>query len=139
MKTILVGIDFTPSSQKAFLKACELAQTLGATIHLLHVLEPVDEPGSSDPETQEFYSKLEEGSKVKMATLIQGAHTTTTLTSSVRIGRRHQLIIEIAEEMQAEMIVLGSHPLTDEAARIGPGHRVAVTARRPVLLVPFEF
>ncbi len=136
MKTILVGTDFSPRSDKAFAKACELAQTLGATIHLLHVLEPVDEPGSSDPETQEFYAKLEEGSKTKMASLIRLADVTVHLTSSVRIGHRHQLIVEIAEEIQAEMIVLGSHPLTEEAARIGPGHRVAVTARRPVLLVP---
>lgn len=136
MKTILVGTDFTPRSEKAFAKACELAQTLGATIHLLHVLEPVDEPGSSDPETQEFYAKLEEGSKTKMASLVELAGLTVQLTTSVRIGPRHQLIVEIAEEIQAEMIVLGSHPLTEEAARIGPGHRVAVTARRPVLLVP---
>ena len=62
---ILVGTDFSPSSDRAFAKACAIARHTGERIHLLHVVEPVDEPGSQDRETQEFYTKLTQISEAK--------------------------------------------------------------------------
>ena len=49
MKTILVGMNFSPSSDKALGKACDLARLMQAQVVLLHVLEPVDDPDSQDP------------------------------------------------------------------------------------------
>jgi nucleotide-binding universal stress UspA family protein len=135
MKTILVGTDFDSGSEKALQKACQFARSFNSRIHLLHVLEPVDEPDSEDPETEEFYAKLEHASLEKLTHAISQIDS-LELTSEVRVGRRHPTILAVAEEMKADLIVLGSHPIAPDDQRIGTSHRVAVTANRPVLLVP---
>ena len=113
-----------------------MAQLMGARLHMLHVLEPVDDPDSKDPETQRFYHELETRSREKLESAMQ-PHLggSVEITSDVRIGPRHLTILEVADELEAELVVLGSHPV-DEEQRIGTSHRVAVTSRRIVLLVP---
>jgi nucleotide-binding universal stress UspA family protein len=39
VKTILVPTDFSPASKRAVAYACRLADALGASLHLIHVLE----------------------------------------------------------------------------------------------------
>lgn len=137
MKTILVGINFSPSSEKALRKACHIARLMEAQIRLLHVLEPVDDPGSQDPETRRFYDTLKTRSQEKMTAAIRPLlGEGVSFSSEIRIGPRHRTILEVAHEVEAELVVLGSHPLSDEAQWIGTSHRVAVTCDRPVVLVP---
>ncbi len=134
MKTVLVGTDFSESARRALELACQLASRDGGKVHLLHVLEPVDELGSTDPETQEFYEKLTKQSKEKLAQAVSGA--TSEIETQVRIGVRCSTLLEAAQELEADLIVLGSQPINPDSRRFGTSHRVAVTARRPVLLVP---
>ena len=58
------------------------------------------------------------------------------ISSEIRIGPRHLTILQVANEVEAELVVLGSHPMSDESQHIGTSHRVAVTSSRPVVLVP---
>lgn len=116
MSTILVGMNFSPSSEKALSKACDIARLMSANLHLLHVLEPVDDPDSRDPETQQFYQTLEQRSQEKMASaILPYLGGTVEISSSIRIGARHLTILQVANEMEAELVVLGSHPMSDEA------------------------
>lgn len=135
MKTILVGTDFGDSSRKALKFAKELAEKDQATIHLLHVLEPVDEPDSQDPETAAFYAQLEAASEEKFRLALEEIRGSTAVTQ-VRVGPRHPTILAVAQEEQADLIVLGSHALQPDEQRIGTSHRVAITSPVPVLLVP---
>lgn len=137
MKTILVGMNFSPSSDKALSTAYDMARLMGSQVHLLHVLEPVDEPDSNDPETQRFYLELEQSSREKLDAAIQ-PHMggPVEITSTIRIGPRHLTILEVANEVEADLVVLGSHPMSDHSQRIGTSHRVAVTSNRTVVLVP---
>jgi nucleotide-binding universal stress UspA family protein len=137
MNTILVGTDFGQASDRAFEKACEIAQRMGERVHLLHVLEPVDEPNSEDPETQEFYARLTERSEAKLAAEKAGNERPVHVTCSVEIGSRAPTIARVADEIGADLIVLGSQPLREDAPpRLGVSHRIALTSNRPVLLVP---
>ncbi len=135
MKTILVGTDFNEGSKKAMMAARELAQSFDATVHLLHVLEPVDDPDSDDPETQDFYAKLKAKSQANLDSAVRELSPIEAQTS-IRVGHRHPTLLKVAEEIDADLIVLGSNPISAEAQRIGTSHRVAVTSSRPVLLVP---
>jgi nucleotide-binding universal stress UspA family protein len=134
MKTILVGTDFTPGSDKALKLASQLA-TNETTIHLIHVLEPVDDPDSKDPETESFYQALEEKSNKKLVDQLSslGSHKAE---SSVRIGPRHVTLLEVADEIKADLIVLGNAPMNPESKVLSVSHRAALTSTRPILLVP---
>ncbi|MCA9778125.1 MAG: universal stress protein [Candidatus Eremiobacteraeota bacterium] len=133
MKTILVGTDFSAGSDGALNTASNLLAS-GGSVHLLHVLEPVDDPDSEDPETQTFYRELEQKSQQKLAD--QLSRSGLEARSSVRIGARHLTLMEVAEELDADLIVLGSRPMGPDSKLLSVSHKVALTSTRPVLLVP---
>lgn len=137
MRTILVGTDFSENSDRAFDKACEIAQHMGERVHLLHVVEPVDDPDSQDPETQEFYAALTSRSEARLAAE-QAANTRPVqVTCSVEIGPRVPTLLRVAEELQADLLVMGSQPWTEDTPpRLGVSQKVALTCPRPVMLVP---
>lgn len=132
---ILVGTDFSELAARAADKANELARSCGGELHLVHVVEPVDEPDSNDPETEAFYEKLTGKSRERLAEESRRLGQDPA-ASSVLIGHRHQALIELAEKMPADILVLGSRPLTSPSERPGVSHRVALISSRPVLLVP---
>jgi nucleotide-binding universal stress UspA family protein len=137
MRTILVGTDFTPDSDRAFSKACEIAQGMGERVHLLHVVERVDEPDSADPDTQKFYAALTVLSEVKLETEKTANQRPVAVTHSVEIGPRVETIQRVADELEADLIVLGRSPRNeDNTFRFGVSQRVAWFSTRPVLLVP---
>jgi nucleotide-binding universal stress UspA family protein len=137
MGTILVGTDFSANSDRAFDKACEIAQGGGQKVHLLHVVEAIDDADSPDPDTKKFYEALIEASRVKMEAEIAANRRAIEVTYSVEIGPRASTILEMADTLGAEMVAVGSVARTAESQhRLGVGHCVALTSKRPVLLVP---
>lgn len=137
MQVLLVGTDFDNGSDRAFARACEIAQGLGERVHLLHVVEPVDEPGSSDPDTEEFYNRLTAISQAKLQSEMAANKRPIKVTCSVEIGHRVEVLRKVADELDADLVVLGSQPLAiDGEPRLSTAHRFALTSKRPVLLVP---
>jgi nucleotide-binding universal stress UspA family protein len=134
MKTILVGTDFTAGSDRALQVAAGLC-TSETTIHLIHILEPVDDPDSNDPETQKFYQTLKEKSDKNLADQLASLGS-TKVESEVRIGPRHVTLLEAAEDLNADIIVLGSTPMKPDSKLLSVSHRAALTSTRPILLVP---
>lgn len=132
---ILVGTDFTELSARAADRALDLARDCRAELTLVHVVEPVDDPGSEDPETEAFYEKLKTKSKEKLLDECRRLHLSEDATSVV-VGHRHQALIDLADRMQADLLIVGSRPLSGPEDRPGVGHRVALMSTRPVLLVP---
>lgn len=137
MRILLVGTDFSEVSDRAFAKACEIAQSMGEKVHLLHVLEPVDDPDSPDPDTQDFYRQLTESSQAKLQNEMAANKRPIEVSCGVEIGRRAEVLQRVAEELGADLLVLGSKPLTEDSPRrLGVSHKIALTSARPVLLVP---
>ena len=114
-----------------------MAKSLRARITLLHVVEPVDEPDSDDPDTQQFYEDLRERAESKFAQQLAGVEA-QAIETAVRVGPRHDTLIKTADEIGAELIILGSQPISFESMRLSVSHRVALTSHRPVLLVPLN-
>lgn len=136
MSTILIATDFSEVSCRARDFARELAQAMGSGLHLLHVIEPVDEPDSEDPETRAFYRKLEEQARQKLAAELETLKP-LTVSSTVLVGPRYQAILDTAQDLDARMIVLGTHVIEDTTpAYLGVSHKVAWKTDRPVVLVP---
>jgi nucleotide-binding universal stress UspA family protein len=110
-KTILVPLDFEEASIDALTQARELAETLGFEVVLLHVY--------AVPAT--FYSGiaplvgagLSEEIRVAAAeTLARFAKEHGELRSVLRCGDPTTETLAVIEEMQPEMVVMGTHGRT---------------------------
>ena len=135
---ILLPVEFSELSQPAELAALSLAHELRASVHALHVIEPLGGL-ENDPEVERFYKKLEKRAAESLAALAQTFERQgTPFTSEVAIGHRWSVIVDRAGELPADLLIMGTRGLEDTAPLAGLGstsHRVAFHAPCPVMLV----
>ena len=100
MRRIVVGADFSPSSEIAGEHAIHLGRIFGAELVFTHVGEP-DSPGEGD------------GIRIELARLRERA-TTLDVRSSSRIigGHPDEALAELAADLEADMICVGTHGRT---------------------------
>ena len=141
IKRILVPIDFTRDSDAALGYAVSLAQQLGASVHLLHVVEnpltagmwsagvyTVEAPGLQVDVVRDAEERL-----TRMIPTIAGVRY--GLEHDVRTGPPAATIVEFARDQLSDLIVMGTHARTGLAhALIGSvAEQVLRTAPCPVL------
>lgn len=140
LKTILFGADFTDNSVAAFDYALTLARLSGAQLHVLHVIGELADWRRSmiQPESFELMEKEVEIHAVKEMKAFCGKHLTGVPHSSeVVLGVPFQLIIKRAEEIKADLIVIGTHghmPL-ENVLMGSTAERVVRRSKIPVLTV----
>ena len=111
-KNLLVPFDFSEYSEYALDYAVNLAAQLGATIHLVHVIAI---PTAGVPEVVvPINATVIENMVVdyqKELDKIANARRTTAPVGQVhvRIGDAREVILHAAEEIGADMIVMGTH------------------------------
>jgi nucleotide-binding universal stress UspA family protein len=103
MKTILLATDFSPRSDRALRRATMLARKHGARIVLLHVI---------DDDRPRHLLEIEKSARTPM--LNELAATVQSMDQvgcepCLRFGNPFEVIILTAEEMQADLIVMGPH------------------------------
>jgi len=115
IKSILVPVDFSPSSEKALAYAVPLARQFGAKLTLLHVVEPVATPDfaksfplaiENDRLMAECKQHLERiaanlGIEPKLVEKILACH-----------GRAFDEIASAARTLKADLIVISTHGYT---------------------------
>ncbi len=113
LSSLLVPIDFSENSLKALRLAKEVARGTSATIHLLHVVEPVVYPadwsyaqvGFADIE-QELFDNAEKELKVLAGELESEGFQ---VQHSVRRGRASDEICSYAAENNVSIVTIGTH------------------------------
>lgn len=139
-KKILVPIDFSPMSKKAFQYAARFAKQFGCEIVLLHVVEPVTAVAGT-PVAVDIFAEPEEDrneAKAELACLAASSHTSPNFfTSAVRAGHAPNEITKAAKELDVDLIMIASHGYTSwRHVCIGStAERVVRTAPCPVLVV----
>jgi universal stress protein A len=112
---ILVPLDFSPLSKRALKYALRLARQFKAELILFHAVEPTITPTLAGlPERPLFSeSKLATAEK-KLRALVASARTAgiTRSGSTVRIGIASHEIVETAKDLDADLIVIGTHGFT---------------------------
>ena len=141
VKKILVPIDFSGPSKKAFEYALRFAQQFGSEIVLIHVLDPGANVGGTQvagefpPRSDDEVSIAEK----KLQALANSSWPSGTLyiNSTVRAGAAAHEIIEAAEEFDVDLIITATHGLSGWK-HFGMGNtaeRVSRAASCPVLIV----
>jgi nucleotide-binding universal stress UspA family protein len=137
---MVVGWDRQPASAAALRFAVDLAQRLSAHLHVVHIADfddlPVD-PDAWDWE-QQFHDSLEAHAVGARALLNElGANW----TYHAMHGRPPDVLADLAEEVDAVMIVLGAprggmHSFIDTFAGQSVSYQLSRKHGRAVLLVP---
>jgi nucleotide-binding universal stress UspA family protein len=137
---ILMATDFGSESAVALRSCAALARSVGASIHLLHVVkDPILAAGS--PELYGLHCSELRDDLVKYAertlAALAASFPDITITTEVVIGYPAETIANRAEDLDANLIVMGTHG-RGTLARVLLGsvaQRVVATARCPVLTV----
>jgi nucleotide-binding universal stress UspA family protein len=134
VKRILVPIDFSHHADAAMAYASALAVPLGATLHLLHVVE---DPLAAGVWSSEVYTAEIAGLQVNLVRDAErqlreyATAKDPSIATSVRSGPVAREIIACAKDQAFDLIVMGTH------GRTGLAHAVlGSVAERVVRLAP---
>jgi len=135
--SILIPVDLSRTNEYVLETAQELGIPGQTQIRLLHVIETLqdDEPGEMD----DFYKELREDAEEKMETwATEVANNGFDVQSTIVYGERGPKVTEVADEEDADLIVMRSHRVDRDEPDSSVGtvsHQVAVFAPCSVYLV----
>jgi nucleotide-binding universal stress UspA family protein len=122
-RTILVPTDFTPVAGYAIAHAIKFSKILNKEITLLHILKKDDDPNEAE---QKIKAQAEETLKTyKVQPHIM-----------VREGSIFSTIGEVSNELNAELVIMGTHGMHGMQKIKGSwALKVTVTSKAPVIIV----
>lgn len=125
---ILVTVDLTEDSDAVASRALDLARRLEARLSLLHVVEyiPVDPAGEALlPPPVDMEQELVDSARQRLDTLCRRLELDPDLTR-IEVGSIKSEICRVAREVEADLIVLGSHERHGLALLLGSTERSVV-------------
>ncbi len=152
---ILYATDLGPRGPEVFRRAMDFSRAFNAKIHVLHVMEPLSEYAEillsaymsqevrakiSSDKFEEVRQEMEKRadkicknsglSREELEEMVGEVHAVE--------GVPHEVILEAAGRVGADMIIMGSHGQTvaREILLGSVAHKVVVKSKVPVLLVP---
>lgn len=135
-KTILHPTDFSENSQHAFELACNMAESMGGKIIVLHAFMPeVLAMGDLPPVTNDMENEAEVRHKLD---LIRSSKPGMKIESKMGEGTAVEVIVNIAQSIKADLIVMGTYGRSG-FKRLFLGSVADHVLRRapcPVLIVP---
>lgn len=110
---IVVPIDFSEYSKKAFRYAIDFAQTFGAEMILVYVVEPVIYPADfsfGQVALPSMEREIQDRGLEQLQALIQKeVPAGISARSTIRTGKPFVEIIQVAKEEKADLIVIATH------------------------------
>ena len=112
IKTILVPTDFSECSDAAVKYGRAMADTFGASLHLLHgVQDPYTQPWAAEAVPAplgDMLAQWQAQARVRLQELMpEGARADVMV--AVQVGSPFQEIVRYAEEQAIDLIVIGTH------------------------------
>lgn len=146
--SIVCGVDGSEQSEAALAVAAGLAERLDARLVLAHVVEPVQKASTrttafgalaaTDPVTAQAEINAQEEAAASLLARVAEAAGVADAALRVEVGLPAERLAEIADDEEAELIVVGSRGRgAFKAAFLGSVSTSLVgVARCPVLIVP---
>jgi len=141
MRKILVPVDFSSSSNKAFLFAREMVKCWEGELHLVHILDTDFLSGAvhiTIEPLDESVAKWKKRAEDKLKAIYhdeEGPELTGEI--HIRDGKPHEEILKLADELEVGMIVIGSHGRKGlERAIFGSvAEKVTRMSKTPILVI----
>ena len=108
--TLLLAIDLSEESEQVAKRASELAEAFAATLHIIHVIEPLSFAYGGDI-PMDFSGIQEEIQQQAQQQLTRFGenHSVAPEQQHIVLGRPEVEIHAMAEELGSDLIVVGSH------------------------------
>ncbi len=109
-KTLLMAVDLSEESAQVAARAKALAEANGATLHIIHVIEPLSFAYGGDipMDFSGIQEEIHEQAKQQLERFA-GECNVSTERQHIVLGRPEVEIHATAEEVGADLIVVGSH------------------------------
>ena len=143
---ILIAVEESTYSEKAWLYGYHLAELMKAKIGLVHVLEPPAIPtyvgnmvvGEAPNIMADLMTMQEESTKALFERITKRMSDEVQVYTFVKMGNVKTEILDLAEEWKADLIILGTHGRTgiDHFIAGSVAEGVARKAHCPVLIIP---
>lgn len=108
---IVCATDFSASSTAAIQHAGRLAQQMGATLHLLHVVQdPLQQPWAAEAYVMnlgDLTAEWQQHAEKELARIASGLSAKTEV--AVRLGRPITEILQYVDDVHADLLVAGTH------------------------------
>jgi nucleotide-binding universal stress UspA family protein len=138
-KTIYLGTDFSPASERAFDEALAMAKLRGAELVIGHVIPTPGVLGYGVGEVVlAVDTRIREGAENDLEALRRRAERAGVPTQiEILTGSPHDALAAAAEKAHAELIVVGTHGRTGFSRMVmgSVAARLVCTAPCPVLTV----
>lgn len=111
-RNVLLATDFSAAARAAAEHAVAVASASEAELHLLHVIEEFSYWESFNLKhfpSQEVFEELESNARIALADLAQDEELGARALTHVRHGKPFLEIIRAARELEADVLVIGSH------------------------------
>ncbi|MGW8193722.1 MAG: universal stress protein [Desulforhopalus sp.] len=137
--TIVVAVDGSDYASRALVAACDLSQKYSAALHIVHINDVHEQfvgvGGSSVLIRPDDYEKA--GQKI-LEEAKQKAESEGCKVETYQLnGNLGQTVVDKAEELSADLIVLGSKGHSDLAGMLfgSVSHKITHLAKCPCLIV----
>jgi nucleotide-binding universal stress UspA family protein len=112
IKKILVPTDFSECSDAAVKYGRAMAETFGATLHLLHIVQdPYTQPWAAEAfpaPLGDMLAQWREQARVRLQGLLPEGERANVMVA-VEVGSPFQEIVRYAEDQGIDLIVIGTH------------------------------
>ncbi len=111
---VVVGIDFSDCAREALEGACEIADQLGADLHMVHAANtvPLLSGPYGVPAPTDFYNSILQDARTRLAELAAGCAIKGNVTTEVSTAPAQHALSEVARQRDARLVVVGSRGLT---------------------------
>lgn len=142
MKTVLAPIDFSDASRRVIDEAINLARSIGGRLVLLNIVSPTSAFPSEFDSTgarAAYLAQAEKHARDELAALQRSLRDEGVTAHVVhQVGQPGPGILDQAERLEADYVVMGSHGhgAFYEIIVGGTASRVLKMAKCPVVIVP---
>jgi universal stress protein A len=141
IRKIVVPVDFSEPSERAVEYAAALARSLGASLHLIHALEPAAlalggfelDGGPSAERLDDVYWTA----RTRLSVLSQKLALPAATSREVRPGHPSKVISTVVTDLGADLVVMSTHGRTGVSHLLmgSVAEDVMRSARCPVLMI----
>lgn len=145
MKRILVPTDFSPTAEKAFRFACDIAARSNAAVTLYHAYTPVESPMAGTEKTRQEYNQETATTLLKQLQRLKNKvaedYPHTSMSTVLGEGAIVSEILHFTSKAHYDLVVMGTQGVSGISKSIigSVAARVIEKSAIPVLLIPEKY